>query len=78
MKKKLMKFLEALDEYGEYFFSYGSIKKDYEFVSGILEAQGYWSGTSYRLFFDDNMNLINVEERWQTIDRLLTSDSWQQ
>jgi len=64
MKKKLMKFLEALDEYGEYFFSYGSIKKDYEFVSGILEAQGYWSGTSYRLFFDDNMNLINVEERW--------------
>ena len=64
MKAKLMRFLEALDDYGEYFFSNGSIKKDYEFVTGILKAQGYWSGTSYRLYFDDNMNLVNVEERW--------------
>jgi len=64
MKEKLMRFLEALDDYGEYFFSNGSIKKDYEFVSGILEAQGYWAGTSYRLYFDDNMNLVDVEERF--------------
>lgn len=64
MKNKLIKFLDALDNYGEYFFSYGSIKKDYEFVTGILKAQGYWSGTTYRFYFDDNMNLIDVEERW--------------
>lgn len=64
MKKKLMKFFEALEDYGEYFFSNGSMKKDYEFITAVLGAQGYWSGTSYRLFFDDNMNLINVEERW--------------
>ncbi len=64
MKEKLMRFLEALDDYGEYFFSNGSIKKDYEFVSGTLEAQGYWAGTSYRLYFDDNMNLVDVEERF--------------
>ena len=64
MKEKLTKFLEALDDYGEYFFSNGSIKKDYEFVSGILQAQGYWAGNQYRLYFDDNMDLIDVEERW--------------
>jgi hypothetical protein len=64
MKKKMMKFLEALDEYGEYFFSNGSVKEDYEHVTGILKAQGYWAGVSYRLFFDDNLNLIDVEERF--------------
>lgn len=64
MKEKLTRFLEALDDYGEYFFSNGSIKEDYEFVSGILQAQGYWAGVSYRLYFDDNFDLVNVEERW--------------
>ena len=59
-----MKFLEALDDYGEYFFSNGSIKKDYEFITSVLQAQGYWSGTSYRLYFDNDLNLTKVEERW--------------
>lgn len=64
MKNKLMKFLEVLEDYGEYFFSNGSIKKDYETITSILKVQGYWAGTSYRLYFNDNMDLINVEERW--------------
>lgn len=64
MKNKLNKFLEALEEYGEYFFSYGSVKKDYEFITSIINAQGYWSGVSYRLYFDNNLNLIDVQERW--------------
>lgn len=64
MKNKLMKFLETLDEYGEYFFSNGSIKKDYEFISGILQAQGYWAGVSYRLYFDNDFNLVSVENRF--------------
>ena len=64
MKKKLIRFLEALDEYDEYFFSYGSIKKDYEFVTRILKAQGYWAGVHYRLYFDSDLNLTDVEERF--------------
>lgn len=64
MRAKLARFCEALDDYGEYFFSSGSIKRDYEQVSSVLSAQGYWSGTRYRLYFDNNMNLTNVEERW--------------
>lgn len=64
MKNKLNRFLEALEEYGEYFFSYGSVKKDYEFITSIINTQGYWSGTSYRLYFDNNLNLVDVQERW--------------
>lgn len=64
MKNKLIKFIEALEDYGEDFFSYGSIKKDFEFITGILEAQGYWAGTTYRLYFDNDFNLVKVENRW--------------
>ena len=64
MKNKLMKFLQVLEDYGEYFFSNGSIKKDYEYIKSILEVQGYYSGTSYRFYFNDNFDLIDVEERW--------------
>lgn len=64
MKEKLIKFCEVLDEYDEYFFSNGSVEEDYEFVTGVLNAQGYWAGVKYRLYFDKNFNLINVEERF--------------
>lgn len=64
MKNKLMKFFDVLDDYGEYFFSSGSIKEDYQSIKAILDYQGYWSGTRYRFYFDNNMNLVNVEERW--------------
>ena len=64
MKKKLFKFLEVLEDYGEYFFSNGSIKKDYEYIKGILDVQGFWSATRYRFYFDNDFNLVNVEERF--------------
>lgn len=64
MKNKLIKFMQVLDDYGECFFTNGSVKKDYEFVSGILKAQGYWAGISYRFYFDDKMNLVDVVNRW--------------
>ena len=64
MKTKLAKFLEALDNYGEHYFSLGSVKEDYNHIIGVLKAQGFWSGTRYRFYFDNNMNLLNVESRW--------------
>jgi hypothetical protein len=64
MKTKLKRFLDALDYCGEYYFSYGSIKKDYEFITSVLKSQGYWAGVNYRLYFDDSLNLINIEERF--------------
>lgn len=64
MKEKLLKFMEALDEYGEMYFSQGSIKKDYEYITNVLKAQGYYSGCRYRLYFNEDFDLVNVEERF--------------
>ena len=64
MKKKLQKFIDALEEHGEFFFSLGSTKEDYNYITSVIKQQGYWSGTSYRLYFDNDLNLISVENRW--------------
>lgn len=63
MKKKLEKFLATLDDYGEYYFTSGSIKDDYEQIKAVLKYQGFWSGVYCRLYFDDNFNLIRVAEK---------------
>lgn len=64
MKKKIMKFLEALENYGECFFSTGNVKQDYNTIKNVLNFQGYWSGTAYRLYFDNDFNLTSVEPRF--------------
>jgi hypothetical protein len=64
MKKKVEKFLEVLKDYGELFFSSGNLKNDYNTITSVLKAQGYWAGTMYRLYFDDNFDLVKVEERF--------------
>ena len=64
MKKKLLKFMEALEDYGEMYFSQGSIKKDYEYIASILKFQGYYSGCRYRLYFNEDFDLIKAEERF--------------
>jgi hypothetical protein len=64
MKKKLLKFMEALEDYGEMYFSQGSVKKDYEYITSILKFQGYYSGCRYRLYFNEDFDLIKAEERF--------------
>jgi hypothetical protein len=64
MKEKIEKFMEALEEYGEMYFSQGSIKKDYEYIKNVLDFQGYYSGCRYRLYFNKDFDLIKVEERF--------------
>lgn len=63
-KNKLANFKKALINEGELFFSLGSEKTDYKYIIATLDRQGYWSGVSNRLYFDDNLNLINVESRF--------------
>lgn len=64
MKKKLIKFLDALEDYGEFFFSSGNTKEDYNTVTNVLKSQGYWAGTSYRFYFDSDFNLLSVQNRF--------------
>lgn len=63
-KEKLNKFLTILDENDELFYSYGTIKKDFEYIKRILNTQGFWAGEKYNYYFDDNMNLTKVKERF--------------
>lgn len=64
MKNKVLKFMEVLEDYGEMFFSSGNYKQDYQQIIGVIKFQGYWSGCSYRLYFNDKLDLIRVEERY--------------
>lgn len=64
MKEKVLKFINTLEEYGDMYFSQGSIKKDYEYITNILKFQGYYSGCAYRYYFNEDLDLIKVEERF--------------
>ena len=63
-KQKLNNFKNALGGNCEMFFSQGNIKKDYEFVRTLLDRQGYWSGIYNKFYFDEDLNLTNVESRF--------------
>jgi len=64
MKKKLQKFFEVLEGNGDYYFSLGSIKKDFEYISTVIKQQGYWSGIKERYYFDNDFNLVRIENRF--------------
>jgi hypothetical protein len=63
-QETINKFIETLENEGEMFFSSGDVKQDYSTITNVIKGQGYWSGTKYRYYFDDNFNLINTTERW--------------
>lgn len=64
MRKKVKKFIQTLGAYGDAYFSQGSIKKDYEYITIILNLQGYYSGCEYRYYFNEDFDLIRLEKRW--------------
>lgn len=64
MKKKVIKFMETLEDYGEMYFSSGDYKQDYKQIMGVIKFQGYFSGCYYRLYFNDNLDLIRVEDKY--------------
>lgn len=58
--KMLKQFLEIMDDYGEFVFgTEKEIKKQLEIV---LNSQGYWSGCSIRVYYDNNN--FRVESRF--------------
>ena len=63
-KAQVNKFIEQLEQYGEMYFSTGSAKTDYEHITSVLDRQGYWSATEYRLYFNKDLELTEVQDRW--------------
>lgn len=60
--EKLERFMDSLDS-EDAFFTTGSADEDLEMVTGVIRVQGYWAGVRFRYFFDEDFNLIKMEER---------------
>lgn len=50
-KKMLKEFLNIMDEYGEFVF--GDEKQIKNQLQIVLNSQGYWSGCSIRVYYDE-------------------------
>jgi len=64
MKQFLENFQNLLENYGEIYFSRGNKKEDYEYITGVIKHQGYWSGDRYRFYYDNELNYLNAKERF--------------
>lgn len=48
---------------GDKFFTSGDIKKDIEMIKSTIKNQGFWAGTRYKYFYDEDFRFLRVEER---------------
>lgn len=61
--EQVKRFIDELAKQGEYYFSLGSTKQDYDHITGVLKAQGFWSGVYNRYYFSDELYLVNYTPR---------------
>lgn len=60
--KMLKRFLEIMDDYGEFVFGTDKeIKKQLEIC---LNSQGYWSGCSIRVYYDKEIKDFRIGGRF--------------
>lgn len=60
--KMLKEFMEIMDEYDEYLF--GDDKEIKEQLEILLNRQGYWSGCSIRVYYNNDTKEFSVESRF--------------
>lgn len=61
-KKMLDRFLQIMDDYGEFVF--GEIEDIKRQLEICLNSQGYWSGCSIRVYYDKDIKDFTIENRW--------------
>lgn len=61
-KKMLERFLEIMDDYGEFVFGDDNYLK--EQLELCLNRQGYWSGNAIRVYYDKNIKDFTIESRF--------------
>lgn len=61
--RKLERFLQALEDHGDYYISTGDTQQDIRMIEERIAFQGYWAGNELRFFFDKDFNLLRTEER---------------
>lgn len=60
--KMLKRFLEIMDDYGEFVF--GDDKYIKQQLETCLNSQGYWSGCSIRVYYDENTKDFRIGNRF--------------
>ena len=55
-KKMLKEFLDIMEDFGEYVF--GTEKEIKKQLETVLNSQGYWSGCSIRVFYNNNRFIV--------------------
>ena len=61
-KKMLERFLEIMDDYGEFVF--GTDKDIQRQLELCLNRQGYWSGNSIRVYYNKETKDFSIERRF--------------
>jgi hypothetical protein len=61
-KKMVDKFLQIMDEYGEFVF--GNYKQIKDQLQACLNFQGYWSGCSIRVYYNEETKEFTVKNRF--------------
>lgn len=60
--KMLKRFLEIMDDFGEFVF--GDDKQIKNQLEVCLNSQGYWSGCSIRVYYDRDTKDFRIENRF--------------
>ena len=60
--KMLKRFLEIMDDYGEFVF--GTDKEIKQQLEICLNSQGYWSGCSIRVYYDKDTKEFSIGSRF--------------
>jgi hypothetical protein len=60
--KMLKRFLEIMDDYGEFVF--GDEKQIKQQLETCLNRQGYWSGCSIRVYYDEDTKSFRIGNRF--------------
>jgi hypothetical protein len=60
--KMLNRFLEIMEDYGEFVF--GSKEEIRNQLQVCLNSQGYWSACSIRLYYDKDIKDFKIESRF--------------
>ena len=60
--KMLKRFLEIMDNYGEFVF--GSDKDIQRQLEICLNNQGYWSGCSIRVYYNEDIKDFTIQSRY--------------
>lgn len=61
-KKMLERFLEIMDSYGEFVFGDNDYLKQQ--LEMCLNSQGYWSGCSIRVYYNEDTKDFSVQSRF--------------